>query len=91
MIIKIDTKTDTNTSDQKGIPVVVDDETIGYIKDAPELLKRMLQVMLEDMADLRSDIKEKDELIGQLLEDEQERDDWDEIEREKDEWFGDDE
>lgn len=87
MIIKID----TDAGDHKGIPVVIDGETVGHISDAPELLKKMLQVMFEDMDDLRSDIKEKDELIEQFLEDEQERDDWDEIEREKDEWLGGDE
>ena len=64
--------------------------TNAFTSDAHELLKKMLQVMLEDMDDLRSDIKEKDELIEQLLQDEQEKDDWDEIERKKDEWFGDD-
>lgn len=64
MIIKID----TDAGDYKGIPVVIDGETVGHIADASELLKKMLQ----------------------LLEDEQEKDDWDEIEREKEEWFGDD-
>lgn len=86
MIIKID----TDAGDYKGIPVVIDGETVGHISDAPELLKKMLQVMLEDMDDLRSDIKEKDDLIEQLLEDKHEKDDGDEIEQEKDERFGDD-
>lgn len=81
MIIKID----TDAGDYKGIPVVIDGETVGHISDAPELLKKMLQVMFEDMDDLRSDIKEKDNLIEQLLEDEQERDNVDEIECGKDE------
>ena len=90
MVIKMVIKIDTDAGDHKGISVIIDGETVGHISDAPELLKKMLQVMLEDMDDLRSDIKEKDELIEQLLQDEQEKDDWDEIEREKDEWFGDD-
>lgn len=94
MIIKID----TDAGDYKGIPVVIDGETVGHISDDLELLKKMLQVMFEDMDDLRSDIKEKDDLIEQLLEDEQEsdnvdeieqeRDDVNEIEREKDKRFG---
>lgn len=84
MIIKID----TDAGDYKGIPVVIDGETVGHISDAPELLKKMLQVMLEDMDDLRSDIKEKDDLIEQLLEDKHEKDDGDEIEQEKDKRFG---
>lgn len=85
MIIKIDTE----VSDYKGIPVIVDDKTIRYIKN-PEALK-LLQLLLEDLNDSRKEVEEKEELIEQLLNDEQERDDWEEIEREKDEWFGDDE
>lgn len=89
MIIKIDTKTDTNTSNQKGIPVVVDDETIGYIKDASKLWKKVLQAMFEEMDDLRKEVEEKRDLIEQLSEEEQEQDDWTEIEQEKADWFGD--
>lgn len=85
MIIKIDTE----VSDYKGIPVIVDDKTIRYIKN-PEALK-MLQLLLEDLNDSRKEVEEKEELIKQLLEDEQERDDWQEIKREKDEWLGGDE
>lgn len=85
MIIKIDTE----VSDYKGIPVIVDDKTIRYIKN-PEALK-ILQILLEDLNDSRKEVEEKEELIEQLLNDEQERDDWEEIEREKDEWFGGDE
>lgn len=51
----------------------------------------MLQLLLEDLNDSRKEVEEKEELIEQLLEDEQERDDWEEIEREKGEWFGGDE
>lgn len=83
MIIKIDTE----VSDYKGIPVIVDDKTIRYIKN-PEALK-ILQILLEDLNDSRKEVEEKEELIEQLLNDEQERDDWEEIEREKNEWFGD--
>lgn len=82
MIIKIDTE----VSDYKGIPVIVDDKTIRYIKN-PEALK-ILQILLEDLNDSRKEVEEKEELIEQLLNDEQERDDWEEIEREKDEWLG---
>lgn len=85
MIIKIDTE----VSDYKGIPVIVDDKTIRYIKN-PEALK-ILQLLLEDLNDSRKEVEEKEELIKQLLEDEQERDDWQEIKREKDEWLGGDE
>lgn len=85
MIIKIDTE----VSDYKGIPVIVDDKTIRYIKN-PEALK-MLQLLLEDLNDSRKEVEEKEELIKQLLEDEQERADWQEIKREKDEWLGGDE
>lgn len=81
MIIKIN----TDISDYKGIPVIVDDKTIRYIKN-PEALK-ILQLLLEDLNDSRKEVEEKEELIEQLLNDEQERDDWEEIEREKDEWF----
>lgn len=80
MVIKISTK----TSDDRGIPVIVDDKTIRYIKN-PEALK-ILQLLLDDLNDSR-----KEELIEQLLEDEQEQDDWQEIKREKDEWLGGDE
>lgn len=85
MIIKIDTE----VSDYKGVPVIVDDKTIRYIKN-PETMK-ILQLLLEDLNDSRKEVEEKEEWIERLLEDEQERDDWEEIEREKDEWFGDDE
>lgn len=81
MVIKISTK----TSDDRGIPVIVDDETIRYIKN-PEALK-LLQLLLEDLNDSRKEVEEKEELIEQLLNDEQEQDDWAEIERENDEWF----
>ena len=81
MIIKIN----TDISDYKGIPVIVDDKTIRYIKN-PEALK-ILQLLLEDLNDSRKEVEEKEELIEQLLNDEQERDDWEEIERENDEWF----
>lgn len=83
MVIKISTK----TSDDRGIPVIVDDKTIRYIKN-PEALK-ILQLLLEDLNDSRKEVEEKEELIEQLLEDEQ--DDWQEIKREKDEWLGGDE
>ena len=85
MVIKISTK----TSDDRGIPVIVDDKTIRYIKN-PEALK-ILQFLLEDLNDSRKEVEEKEELIEQLLEDEQEQDDWQEIKREKDEWLGGDE
>lgn len=85
MIIKIN----TDINDYKGIPVIVDDKTIRYIKN-PEALK-ILQLLLEDLNDSRKEVEEKEELIEQLLEDERERDDWEEIEREKNEWLGDDE
>ena len=85
MIIKIDTE----VSDYKGIPIIVDDKTIRYIKN-PEAMK-LLQLLLEDLNDSRKEVEEKEELIEQLLNDEQERDDWEEIEREKDEWLGGDE
>lgn len=64
MIIKIDTE----VSDYKGIPVIVDDKTIRHIKN-PEALK-MLQLLLEDLNDSRKEVEEKEELIKQLLEDE---------------------
>lgn len=67
MIIKIET--DFNSG--RGIPVIVDDKPVGFIRDAPELLRKVLQAMLEDMNNLRKDVKEKDEWIEQLLEDEQ--------------------
>lgn len=62
MIIKID----TGTSDDRGIPVIVDDKTIRYIKN-PEALK-MLQLLLEDLNDSRKEVEEKEEWIEQLLE-----------------------
>lgn len=81
MIIKINTE----LGSYRGIPLIVDDETIRYIKN-PEALK-LLQLLLEDLNDSRKEVEEKEELIEQLLNDEQEQDDWAEIERENDEWF----
>lgn len=53
MVIKISTK----TSDDRGIPVIVDDKTIRYIKN-PEALK-ILQLLLEDLNDSRKEVEEK--------------------------------
>ena len=83
MIIKID----TDTSDDRGIPVIVDDKTIRYIKN-PEVLK-MLQLLLEDLNDSRKEVEEKEEWIEQLLENEWQRNEW--FEEGEDWWRRDDE
>lgn len=87
MVIKISTK----TSDGRGIPVIVDDKPVGFIRDAPELLRKVLQAMLEDMNNLRKDVKEKDEWIEQLLEDEQRYNELLEEDDDDVDWWRDDE
>lgn len=69
MIIKINTK----LGSYRGIPLIVDDEVIGFFEDTPEEIKKVLQALLEDMDDLSKYIKGKDEWIEQVLEDERER------------------
>lgn len=69
MIIKINTE----LGSYRGIPLIVDDEVIGFFEDTPEEIKKVLQVLLEDMNDLSKYIKGKDEWIEQVLEDERER------------------
>lgn len=85
MVIKISTK----TSDDRGIPVIVDDEMIGFITDAPDTLKNVLKAMLEGMADMRKDIEEKDDWIEELLENEREMYEW--LEDDEDWWRGEEE
>lgn len=81
MVIKISTK----TSDDRGVPIIVDDETIRYIKN-PEALK-ILQLLLEDLNDSRKEVEEKEEWIEELLENEREMQEWLEDE---DYWISDD-
>lgn len=69
MIIKINTE----LGSYRGIPLIVDDEVIGFFEDTPEEIKKVLQALLEDMNDLSKYIKGKDEWIEQVLEDERER------------------
>lgn len=69
MIIKINTE----LGSYRGIPLIVDDEVIGFFEDTPEEIKKVLQALLEDMKDLSKYIKGKDEWIEQVLEDERER------------------
>lgn len=69
MIIKIDTE----FGSYRGIPLIVDNEVIGFFEDTPEEIKKVLQALLEDMKDLSKYIKGKDEWIEQVLEDEQQR------------------
>ena len=68
MIIKIN----TDLGSYRGIPLIVDDEVIGFFEDTPEEIKKVLQALLEDMNDLSKYIKGKDEWIEQVLEDERE-------------------
>lgn len=83
MVIKISTK----TSDDRGVPVIVDDEMIGFIVDAPGMLKNVLHAMFDGMADMRKDIEEKDDWIEQLLENEREMNEW--LEDDEDYWISD--
>lgn len=69
MIIKIDTE----FGSYRGIPLIVDNEVIGFFEDTPEEIKKVLQALLEYMKDLSKYIKGKDEWIEQVLEDEQQR------------------
>lgn len=69
MIIKINTE----LGSYRGIPLIVDDEVIGFFEDTPDEIKKVLQALLEDMKDLNEYIKGKDEWIEQVLEDERER------------------
>lgn len=71
MVIKISTK----TSDDRGIPVIVDDEMIGFIMDTPGMLKNVLHAIFDGMADMKKHIEELDDWIEQL-EDEQEMNEW---------------
>lgn len=69
MIIKINTE----LGSYRGIPLIVDDEVIGFFEDTPEEIKKVLQALLEDMNDLSKYIKGKDEWIERVLEDERRR------------------
>lgn len=83
MIIKIDTE----FGSYRGIPLIVDNEVIGFFEDTPEEIKKVLQALLEDMKDLSKYIKGKDEWIEQVLEDEQQRN---ELLDDEDYWISDD-
>lgn len=83
MIIKINTE----LGSYRGIPLIVDDEVIGFFEDTPEEIKKVLQALLEDMNDLSKYIKGKDEWIERVLEDERRRN---ELLDDEDYWISDD-
>lgn len=83
MIIKINTE----LGSYRGIPLIVDDEVIGFFEDTPEEIKKVLQALLEDMKDLSKYIKGKDEWIERVLEDERRRN---ELLDDEDYWISDD-
>lgn len=83
MIIKINTE----FGSYRGIPLIVDNEVIGFFEDTPEEIKKVLQALLEDMKDLSKYIKGKDEWIERVLEDERRRN---ELLDDEDYWISDD-
>lgn len=83
MIIKINTE----LGSYRGIPLIVDNEVIGFFEDTPEEIKKVLQALLKDMKDLSKYIKGKDEWIERVLEDERRRN---ELLDDEDYWISDD-
>lgn len=83
MIIKINTE----LCSYRGIPLIVDDEVIGFFEDTPEEIKKVLQALLEDLNDSRKEVEEKEKWIERVLEDEREMQEWLEDE---DYWISDD-
>lgn len=87
MVIKISTK----TSDDRGIPVIVDDEMVGFIAPSSDVLKNVLHAALEGMSDMRNHIKELDDWIDELLKNEREMYEWIEDDYDEDWWRGEEE
>ena len=87
MVIKISTK----TSDDRGIPVIVDDEMVGFIALSSDVLKNVLHAALEGMSDMGKHIKALDDWIDELLENEREMYEWIEDDDDEDWWRGEEE